>query len=131
MRAVQQAGDHPWIIFAVTFQPCCRREAARSEFKSNGSIGSIRGWQMENGQFRHVSAGALLLVAFSLLAAVAGAFSVAASGSGYQVVKTGTGQVMRFQGEFSDRGILYDARQITVAQASGVDEEPENSFFRR
>jgi hypothetical protein len=53
---------------------------------------------MENSHFRHVSAGALLLAACALLAAVVSAVSVVASEPGYQTARTVPVEMMPVQG---------------------------------
>jgi poly(3-hydroxybutyrate) depolymerase len=54
---------------------------------------------MENVQFRHVSAGALVLVVCALVAALVGAVSVVASEPGYRTAKTRPVEMMRLQGK--------------------------------
>lgn len=62
---------------------------------------------MENGQFRHVSAGALILAACALLAACVGAVSVVASEIGHDTEKAGVLQTVRIQDKLSGKGRVF------------------------
>lgn len=79
---------------------------------------------MENGHFRHVSAGALLLAACALLAAVVGAASVVASELDYKAVKANAAHVLRIQGKWSGDAALFTAKQPAAAQMAAAATYP-------
>jgi hypothetical protein len=73
---------------------------------------------MENGHFRHVSVGALILAAGVLLAAVVSAASVIVSEPKHRTAKLDTAQKTRIQGELRSQGKMLAPEQVTVIQAS-------------
>lgn len=79
---------------------------------------------MENGHFRHVSVGALLLAACALLAAVISAASVVASEVDYRAVKENAAQIMRIQGNWPDHATLGTLRRPAVTRLSAATAMP-------
>jgi negative regulator of sigma E activity len=77
---------------------------------------------MENRDFRHVSTGALLLVACALLAAVAGAVSVVASELEYRAVRTGATQIIRIQGKAADQHTISGLSRPFGMQSADISD---------